>query len=201
MGKKTTVILASASPRRRELLRRAGIAYRVRPAAVDEKARRGEAPQAYVARLACAKAAAVWRPGETVLGADTVVVAGRRMLGKPRDRRDAARMLRLLAGRVHQVLTGLCVLGPDGAASAVVVRTRVWFRRLTAAEIAGYVASKEPLDKAGAYAIQGLASKFVERIEGCYFNVVGLPVSQVEALLRETASRSARAREYHVRDA
>jgi septum formation protein len=185
MAKKTTVILASASPRRRELLREAGIAHRVRPAVVDERARRGETPAACVARLARAKAAAVWRPGETVLGADTVVVAGRRLLGKPRDRRDAARMLRLLAGRVHQVLTGVCVLGPDGGARAAVVRTRVWFRRLTAAEIAGYVASKEPLDKAGAYAIQGFASKFVERIEGCYFNVVGLPVSKVEALLRQ----------------
>ena len=185
MAKKTTLILASASPRRRELLRRAGIAHRVRPAAVDEKARRGEEPEAYVARLARAKATAAWRSGETVLGADTVVVAGRRLLGKPRDGRDAARMLRLLAGRVHQVLTGICLLGPDGAALAAVVRTRVWFRHMTAAEIAAYVASKEPLDKAGAYAIQGLASKFVSRIEGCYCNVVGLPVSKVDELLRE----------------
>jgi septum formation protein len=94
-------------------------------------------------------------------------------------------MLRLLAGRVHEVLTGVCVLEPDGAERAAVVRTRVWFRHMTAAEIAGYVASKEPLDKAGAYAIQGLASNFVSRIEGCYFNVVGLPVSKVDELLRE----------------
>jgi len=184
MTKKTTLILASASPRRRELLRRAGIPHRVRPAEVDEKVRRGESPEACVARLAHAKAAAVWHPGETVLGADTLVVAGRLPLGKPRDERDAARMLRLLAGRDHEVLTGVCVLGPDGATRAAVVRTRVWFRRLTATEIAGYVASKEPLDKAGAYAIQGLASRFVERIDGCYFNVVGLPVSKVDELLR-----------------
>src|SRR5712692_5568809 len=179
----TTLILASASPRRVEILRRAGIRCRVRPTHVDETARAGEKPRAYVRRLAALKAKAAHGPGEQVLGADTVVVAGGRLLGKPRDARDAARMLRLLSGRMHRVLTGICLVAPNGAARNEVVETRVWFRRLSKAEIADYVASNEPLDKAGAYAIQGLASKFVERIDGCYFNVVGLPIARVYALL------------------
>jgi septum formation protein len=179
----TTLILASASPRRLEILRLAGVRCRVRPAHVDEAPRPGEKPPAYVRRLATMKAKAVHRPGECVLGADTVVVAGGRMLGKPRDADDAAHMLRVLSGRMHRVLTGICLVGPDGAARNDVAETRVWFRRLSKAEIAEYVASGEPLDKAGAYAIQGLASKFVERIDGCYFNVVGLPIARVCALL------------------
>ena len=108
----------------------------------------------------------------------------KKVLGKPRHARDAARMLRLLSGRVHRVLTGLCLLTPQGSHSEV-VETRVWFRRLSRAEIAGYVASGEPFGKAGAYAIQGLASRFVERIEGCYYNVVGLPVSRVYGMLSQ----------------
>jgi septum formation protein len=180
------LILASASPRRLEILRRAGIACRVRPANVDETPRPGEAPEAYVRRLAREKAQAVWRPGELVLGADTAVVVQGHIVGKPRDARDAANMLRLLSGRVHRVLTGVCLLGPDSPRRprTQAVETRVWFRRLSRAEIADYVASGEPMDKAGAYAIQGLASKFVERIEGCYWNVMGLPVSRVYALLK-----------------
>jgi septum formation protein len=183
---KPVLILASASPRRREILRRAGIACRVRPARVDETPQPGESASRYVRRLAREKAEAVARPGELVLGADTVVVIGKsRLLGKPRDEREAARMLRQLSGRMHRVLTGVCLLdAAAGRSRTAVVETRVWFRPLGRAEIAAYVASGEPMDKAGAYAIQGLASKFVERIDGCYFNVMGLPVSWVYRLLK-----------------
>jgi len=162
----------------------AGIDCRVRPARIDESVLPGETAGAHVLRLARAKAQAARREGEVVLGADTVVVAAGRILGKPRDRRDAARMLRLLSGRSHRVLTGLCLLDGRRARSQL-VETRVWFRRLSRAEIDQYVAGGEPLDKAGAYAIQGLACKFVERIEGCYFNVVGLPVSRVYGWLKD----------------
>ena len=182
--KSGTLILASASPRRASILRRAGIAFRVRPARVDESIRKGEKPVAHVRRLARQKAEAVYREGDLALGADTVVVVGNHILGKPRDPADAARMLRLLSGREHQVLTGICLLGA-GRSRLAAVKTRVWFRRLNRAEIAGYVATGEPLDKAGAYAIQGLASKFVERIDGCYFNVMGFPVSRVCELLQQ----------------
>jgi septum formation protein len=198
-----TLILASASPRRAEILRRAGIPFRARAAHVDETILPGETPGACVRRLARLKAEAVSRSGEIVLGADTVVVAGGRILGKPRNARDAARMLRLLSGRAHEVITGICLLRAGDARSSAAasngraasgrvyicdaVTTRVWFRRLSRTEIAGYVASGEPMDKAGAYAIQGLASKFVTRIEGCYFNVVGLPVSRVWEILQRIA--------------
>jgi septum formation protein len=205
-GNRPALILASASPRRAEILRAAGVVFRVRPAHVDEIRMPRERPAAYVRRLARSKAEAVYRPGDLVLGADTVVVAGKHILGKsilgkPRDAHDAARMLRMLSGRAHDVLTGVCLLAPGlasvrgskrpGDAASVrclcqVARTRVWFRRLTRAEIAEYVASGEPMDKAGAYAIQGLASKFVTRIDGCYFNVVGLPVTRVYEMLRKT---------------
>jgi len=181
--RKRTLVLASGSPRRVELLRRAGIRCLVRPARVDETRLKGEKPAAYVLRLARAKAEAARRPGERALGADTVVVIGSRILGKPGDAADAARMLRLLSGRSHRVLTGICLAGPRRS-RAEVVETRVWCRRLSRAEIAAYVASGEPFDKAGAYAIQGLASKFVERIEGCYSNVVGLPIERVYRMLR-----------------
>ncbi|MBI3697270.1 MAG: septum formation inhibitor Maf [Acidobacteria bacterium] len=171
------LILASASPRRREILRRAGIPFLARPSRVDETPLPGETPAAHVRRLARAKAqAARRRPGEWVLGADTVVVIGNRILGKPRNSREAARMLRSLSGRMHRVLTGLCLLTPHRSHSAV-VETKVWFRPLSPTEVARYLASGEPLDKAGAYAIQGLASKFIRRIDGDYSNVVGLPLS------------------------
>ncbi len=150
---------------------------------MDERLLPGETPRAHVLRLARLKAERVRRPGEWVLGADTVVVIGKSVLGKPRGSREAARMLRLLSGRMHRVLTGVALLG-EGAPRLDVAETRVWFRRLSRAEIRDYVASGEPLDKAGAYAIQGLASKFVERIDGCFFNVVGLPVSRVYEWLR-----------------
>lgn len=179
------LVLASRSPRRQEILRQAGIAFTVRAAEVDETPLAGEKPDEYVRRLAEAKALAAPRQaGETVLGADTTVVIDDEILGKPADDGDARRMLRLLAGRRHEVLTGICLsrdrhLVRDWAATAV------WFAPLSEPEIDGYVASGEPMDKAGAYAIQGLASKFVTRIEGCYFNVMGLPVALVYRRLQE----------------
>jgi septum formation protein len=182
------LILASASPRRRELLRRAGIPFRVRAVSIDESPLPHESPRRHVLRLARAKAAAAARPGETVLAADTTVVVNNQILGKPRGAREAARMLHLLSGRMHRVFTGVCLVTPGGARTAV-VETRVWFRRLTRAEIAAYVASGEPLDKAGGYAIQGLASRFVTRIDGCYANVVGLPVARVWDLLTSAGVR------------
>jgi septum formation protein len=179
------LVLASGSPRRRELLAAAGLEFTVRPASVDETPLPGESPSAYVERLAEEKARASWRDGELTLGADTTVVVDDEILAKPEDPADAQRMLRRLAGRAHDVLTGYCVF--DGAkARTGVARTRVVFHAMDDDEIAGYADSGEPFDKAGAYGIQGLASKFVERIEGCYFNVVGLPVSRVYALLKES---------------
>lgn len=156
----------------------------VRSAPVDETPRATEQPEEYVRRLAEEKALAIAAaPDETVLGADTTVVIGNDLLGKPEDAADAVRMLGALSGRCHQVLTGICLRRPSGLIRDVAA-TRVWFARMTAREIEDYVASGEPMDKAGAYAIQGLGSKFIERIEGCYFNVVGLPVSLVYKHLR-----------------
>ena len=178
------LILASQSPRRRELLTTAGILFTVRAREVEEIRAPGEAPDAYVRRLARAKAEAAWEGrDEIVLGADTVVVLGQEVLEKPRDAADARAMLRLLSGREHTVITGICLRHPGGVqvdSSA----TRVRFAPLTDAEIDAYVVSGEPMDKAGGYAIQGLASKFVERVEGCYFNVIGLPLSQVYRYLK-----------------
>ena len=178
------LVLASGSPRRRELLAAAGLPCEARPAHVDETQRPGESPRAYVERLAQEKARAAWRPGEVTLGADTTVVVDGETLGKPADAADAERMLSRLAGRAHEVLTGYCLFDGESARTGV-VSTRVVFRAMAPEEIAAYASSGEPLDKAGAYGIQGLASKFVEGIEGCYFNVVGLPVSRVYALLRD----------------
>jgi septum formation protein len=171
------LVLASQSPRRSELLRNAGIGFRVQAAGVDETPFPGEAPVDYVRRLARAKAAAV--EGELVLGADTVVVVDGQILGKPADSADAVRMLRLLSGRAHEVITGICLAGT--VAHDI---TTVFFSRISEEEIRDYVASGEPMDKAGAYAIQGRASCFVERIEGSYSNVVGLPVAMVYRHLR-----------------
>ena len=136
-------------------------------------------------RLAEAKARAVWRDGEIVLGADTAVVIDKTILGKPADEDEARRMLRLLSGRIHRVLTGIALF--DGTVARVdFEETMVHFRDLDDLEIADYAATGEPLDKAGAYGIQGAASKFVQRIEGCYFNVVGLPISRVYSCIRSS---------------
>lgn len=176
------LVLASASPRRREILQSAGIDFETQPANVDETILSGESPESYVRRLAEAKARAV--QGEVVLGADTVVVVDSQILGKPADSADASRMLRLLSGRDHTVLTGICLRSGRGT-RVDSASTLVRFATLSEAEIADYIATGEPMDKAGAYAIQGLASKFVERIEGCYFNVVGLPVSLIYKHLKK----------------
>ena len=180
------LILASQSPRRAELLRAAGFAFEVEATDVDESLSAGEAPEAYVLRLAEAKAASVaeHHPDAAVVGADTTVVIDEQILAKPTDRADAARMLRLLAGRTHEVLTGVAVVRGARRLSRV-SSTSVTFLPMTAADIAWYAASGEPDDKAGAYAIQGLASRVVERIDGSYSNVVGLPVALVHRLLKE----------------
>jgi septum formation protein len=173
------LVLASQSPRRAEILRGAGIPFTVRLAAIDESPQKAERPGPYVRRVAEAKARAIHAaPDEVVLAADTTVIAAGEMLGKPADAADARRMLKLLSGRRHEVLTGICLRRGDQ-----VIRdhasTAVWFTELSPREIEEYVATGEPMDKAGAYAIQGVASRYIERIEGCYFNVVGLPVSLV----------------------
>lgn len=178
------LILASASPRRAELLAAAGFVFTVDTADLDETPLPAEAPERYVARLAEAKARAVaarHRDG-VVLGADTTVVVDGAILGKPTDAPDAAAMLARLQGGAHQVLTGVALVA--GAWSTVAVaRTDVWFAPMSRLEIADYVASGEPMDKAGAYGIQGRASRFVTRIDGSYGNVVGLPVALVHTLL------------------
>ena len=180
------LILASASPRRADLLRSAGIPFEAHPVDVDETFHAGEKPEQAVARLAEAKARRCSSnyPEDVVLGADTTVVVDDEALGKPADAADAIRMLKLLSGRTHEVLTGVC-LSWQGRHLVRVEATRVQMAQLTEADVAWYVASGEPLDKAGGYAIQGLASRFVERIEGSYANVVGLPVARVYQLLGE----------------
>lgn len=177
------LVLGSASPRRAELLRAAGLLFDVDAPAIDEHRHPGEPADAFARRMAIEKAAAVRerRPGRSILTADTVVTVAGEVLGKPADPADAARMLRLLSGRYHQVVTGVCLSGGATGDHGVVhvERTRVWFAEMTETEMAWYVGTGEPADKAGAYAIQGLGSRFVTRIEGCYANVVGLPIAQV----------------------
>ena len=177
-------MLASQSPRRAEILRQAGIPFTVRAAPIDETPLPGEKPSDYVRRLAQAKALAIPAgPEDTVLAADTTVVVEEHMLAKPEDAADARRMLAMLAGRGHQVITGICLKhGSRMVLDAAV--TGVWFGAMTPDEIAAYVASGEPMDKAGAYAIQGLAGRYIDRIAGCYFNVMGLPLSLVYRHLR-----------------
>ena len=182
------LVLASASPRRQELLRNAGIEFVVHPANVPENAREGEAPRSFAERMAREKALAVsaQRPNDLILGADTVVVADDEILGKPRDVVDAARMLRLLSGRKHEVITGVCLARPKiRAEDTRSEMTLVVMNTLSDDDIRAYVASGEPMDKAGAYAIQGMASRWISRIEGDYFNVVGLPVALVLRMLKE----------------
>jgi septum formation protein len=180
------IILASRSPRRAELLSAAGIQFEVLAADVDETPRPGEDPAAYVERLAIHKAKAVLalRPGARVLGADTTVTIDGEILGKPRDAADATRMLRLLSGRPHLVHTGVALISARGLQSGVAT-TRVWFDAMTDEDISWYVATGEPVDRAGAYAIQGFASRFIPRIDGSYSNVVGLPVAMVSSILKK----------------
>jgi septum formation protein len=173
------IVLASQSPRRRELLERAGISFTVRIAEIDESVQAREAPQQYVRRLAVRKAMEVHRDeGECVLAADTTVVLRSEIIGKPADAQDAARILAALAGQSHEVITGICLRYRQELFIDAAVTT-VHFGPMTPAEIDAYVDSGEPMDKAGAYGIQGLASRYITGIEGCYNNVVGLPVSLV----------------------
>jgi septum formation protein len=178
------LILASASPRRHELLQAAGLTFEVVPADVDESGPPDESAEKHVRRLALAKAQAVGPlpAGTLVLGADTVVTVDELRLGKPRDPAEAAWMLKRLSGRTHLVLTGVALASEAGCSSEVAT-TRVSFSRLTAEAVSWYVASGEPSDKAGAYAIQGLASRFVVGIQGSYSNVVGLPIEVVVRML------------------
>jgi len=172
--------LASRSPRRRELLEQLGLRLQLRPADADEAPLPAEPPGEYVRRVARAKARAV--TGETVLAADTVVVLDSAILGKPRDGEDARRMLRALSGRTHEVMTGVCA-ARGGREEVLAVTTEVRFAGLTEERIAWYVGTGEPLDKAGAYAVQGLGSAFVEEVRGSVSNVIGLPLAETLSLL------------------
>lgn len=194
------LVLASASPRRRELLAQVGYRFEIHPAHIPEDPQPGEDPLVYVKRLAQEKAENVYRElitesvalrdgtqPLTVLGADTTVTLDGAILGKPADEADAARMLRLLSGRIHRVITGVAVV-TESSAQVAAESTAVEFLPLSDSEIAAYVASGEPMDKAGAYAIQGRAARWIPRIEGCYFNVVGLPVALVSQLLEASST-------------
>jgi len=181
------LILASASPRRRALLSQLGTPFIVLPADIDERYHAGEAPRDYVIRMSRTKAQQVaWQyPDAWVLGADTIVTIDDRILGKPKDAAEAAAMLSTLSGRVHAVMTGLALVRQEqGYIALETVSTRVFFRSLSEADISAYIATEEPFDKAGAYAIQGRAGVFVQRYEGCYTNVVGLPVQRTAAMLQ-----------------
>lgn len=177
------LVLASQSPRRREILSAAGYVFEVRVAGLEESRLPGEAPEEYVTRLARDKARAIQAgPLEFVLAADTTVVCESEVMEKPVDAADARRMLGILSGRVHQVWTGVCLRVEEQEWACAEV-TQVRFLPLSHEQIAEYVATGEPMDKAGAYAIQGRACRFIDRVEGCYFNVVGLPISRVARML------------------
>ncbi len=187
-GVRTQITLASNSPRRRDMLKQIGLDFGVDPADVDERVLPNEDPEAYALRVALDKAQAAARKtgAGIVIAADTIVVLGDRILGKPVDASDAEQMLTLLSGREHRVITGLVVLdASSGQSSARTSVTNVWFRSLSAKEIRSYVASGEPLDKAGAYGIQEKGALLIQKIEGCYFNVVGLPLSLLGEILNE----------------
>ena len=181
------VILASASPRRRELLALVGIPHVVEPADIDESYRDGEEAAEHAERLAREKAATIVarNADAIVIAADTIVLCGGVRMGKPAGEAEARKMLERLSGRSHEVVTGMALLAPPAVRIIDAESTRVVFRRLTAAEIERYIATGEPFDKAGAYAIQGYASAFIEKIRGCYFNVVGLPVARLFAMFGE----------------
>jgi septum formation protein len=195
------LVLASASPRRQELLRNAGIPFTVHPSNIPELLQPGENPRACAERLARQKALAgsAQHPSEPVLGADTIVAVDSEILGKPSGEADAMRMLRLLSGRTHEVITGVCLAGPQLRTENQKLETRfedtrseitlVTMTTLSEVEIRSYIATGEPMDKAGAYAIQGRASCWIPRIEGDYFNVVGLPVALVHRMLRDHGIR------------
>jgi septum formation protein len=188
------LILASSSPRRRELLTQAGFTFEVHPARIPEDLLPNEDPIAYVVRLAREKAQAVFDqindPLAIVLGADTTVTLDNHILGKPTDAADAARMLRLLSGRTHRVITGVALASAQRTEVAAEI-TGVRFLTLSDEEIAAYIAGGEPMDKAGAYGIQGRAARWIPRVEGCYFNVVGLPLALVSVMLEAANSAHA----------
>ena len=186
----TNIILASASPRRRELLEQIGLSFQIIPSLVEEKELPGESPDAHVVRLSLEKASEVAVRDKTtarwIIGSDTIVLCDNRILGKPADAIQATSMLRLLSGREHRVLSGFAVIDKEsGQQRAEAVSTKVKFRQLTDEEIARYIATGEPMDKAGAYAIQGLGVCFVAGIEGSYTNVVGLPLCRLTLALKE----------------
>jgi septum formation protein len=206
------LVLASASPRRKELLAQAGYEFLVIPSDIPEVWQPGEDPNTFVTRLAHEKAQFIFEKYRDeqplkfasredpllVLGADTIVVTAEKILGKPRDCEDARRMLRMLSGSIHQVITGVCLISQEQTATAA-ESTAVTLRALSEEEISAYVDGGEPLDKAGAYAIQGYAARWIPRIEGCYFNVVGLPLARVANMIdgAKLASRQQTAEPSH----
>lgn len=181
------IVLASASPRRRHLLEMLGIPHVVQPADVDETRLPGEVPEAMAVRLAAAKASAVHvrRPDDLVLAADTVVTIDDQVLGKPENQADAERMLALLSGRGHRVVTGVALALPGGEVRDRYDVTHVWFRELSPELIRSYVATGEPLDKAGSYGVQGVGAVLIERVDGDFFSVMGLPLRLVVELLED----------------
>jgi septum formation protein len=187
-NKPVDIILASNSPRRKDLLCQIGLDFSIAPADVDERVLPNEAPEGYAVRVALDKArlAASLAGAGIVIAADTIVVVDDEILGKPADASDAERMLKMLSGKVHRVITGLAVMDAStGRTLTQTSITRVWFRRLAKQEIKSYIATGEPLDKAGAYGIQERGALLVDKIDGCYFNVVGLPLSLLGKLLRD----------------
>ena len=179
------LVLASASLRRSEILERLGFEFEVLPADIEENDASCADHALFAIRLAVKKAEEIRRarPLATVIAADTIVVCGDARLGKPEDEADASSMLRSLSGRAHEVITGVAVIAPDGRRLAEAERTRVYFRVLSEDDVARYIGTGEPFGKAGAYAIQGYAAPFIQKIDGCYFNVVGLPVSLLFTML------------------
>ncbi len=198
-AKAMKIILASASPRRAEILRASGFDFEIAASNIDESPLPNERPEDMVMRLALAKAHSVAsthksRQNEIILAADTIVVIGNQILGKPNTPDRARKMLRELRGREHAVITGVALLALPSQESVLAAETtRVWFSQMSDAEIEEYVLTGEPLDKAGAYAIQGLASRFIPKIEGCYFNVVGLPIARVWAMLLQLSETKSQA--------